>query len=167
MKYETMTLSESSQTRLLMSFETWSEVEILAAHLPVYPSFNPRERVMRLVELVRRDTLAFTQVSVEVEEYPYEDSPLPFEGIYESPNLPEDFDTVLGWLSRHRPDLIEGSVLDIMEATVRDGWWLCHRVRERDYPKVYVKACPAALENGIERLNAYPNYLIAERFANR
>ncbi|CAB4139640.1 hypothetical protein UFOVP347_50 [uncultured Caudovirales phage] len=83
--------------------------------------------------------------------------------LYDSEGVPAGFDTVLGYLSKHCPEHL--ALIDHMpSATSRDGWWLCHRIRERGLPLHSVPACAFLRAHGIERVNAYPVGLLRERF---
>lgn len=74
-----------------------------------------------------------------------------------------DHDTVLGYLARHQP-----YVLDLMdpkaEVTARDGFWLTHRCREQGFRPLKVPAPLFLAEQGIEHVNAYPVTLLRQRF---
>jgi hypothetical protein len=44
-----------------------------------------------------------------------------------TPNVPDGYDTVLGFLARHHPDALECFDYTDPATTQRDGWWLSHR----------------------------------------
>lgn len=50
------------------------------------------------------------------------------------------------------------------EATIRDGWWLTHRCRERGIEPLKVRVCPWLARQGIFEVNAYPVDLLRRRF---
>jgi len=101
---------------------------------------------------------------VAIEEQPETTRPPRVDIRFLSP-CPPGFDTVLGYLAKHDP-----VVLDLLdrdpEATKRDGFWLKHRARERELEVVKVEACPWLRQNGIRWVNAYPTSLLAERFGS-
>lgn len=82
---------------------------------------------------------------------------------YVSP-CPDGFDTVLGYIAKHRPE-----VLDFMdmnpEATTRDGFWLTNQAKVRKLKVCKVLAPEVLRKQGrhIEMVNAYPVSLLAER----
>ena len=83
----------------------------------------------------------------------------PYESV-----VPAGYDTVLGFLSKDHPE-----VLDLMEdpisGTARDGLWLTHRAHRRGIGVVEVEAPQIAKDCGIDKLNAYPVSLLRERLA--
>jgi hypothetical protein len=85
---------------------------------------------------------------------------------YKSPGMPEDYETVVGYLSQY-----EARVWELMdhyaEVTQRDGWWLMHRARERNLNVYKVQACPWLIRQGIFEVNAYPISLLRERFSSQ
>lgn len=76
--------------------------------------------------------------------------------------IPRGYDTVLGYTAKMHPDTLVYDA-DIPEATVRDGYWLTHRCRERGLACVKVEAPEVLQEQGIELVNAYPVDLLQER----
>ena len=73
-------------------------------------------------------------------------------------------DTVVGWLAKHDPERL--AIMDATpEATQRDGYWLMHRCRERGIEITKVPAPTVLKEQGIDEVNAYPVWLLAERLA--
>jgi hypothetical protein len=83
---------------------------------------------------------------------------------YFSPELNNSFGetiyTVLGYLAEYHPEIIEASG-DAASQTQRDGFWLTRR-----YPvnPAKVKAPLVLREQGIDTVNAYPKWLLAQRF---
>jgi hypothetical protein len=83
---------------------------------------------------------------------------------YFSPDLPEGFDTVLGYLAKHEPYTL--SCIDqFAEATLRDGWWLTHRCRKAGIKPIKVPASLFLVQQGIFEVNSYPVALLQERFS--
>lgn len=76
--------------------------------------------------------------------------------------VPEGFDTVLGYLARNNPEALFLMGPDA-EATARDGFWLTHRCKQRGIKPVKVEACAHLIEQGIFVVNAYPISLLEER----
>ena len=77
-----------------------------------------------------------------------------------SRNVPQGYDTVLGYLAKHRPDMLELIDYDVPEATARDGFWLKHRCDEVNY----VPAPPVLRAKGIMRVRCWPTDLLERRF---
>jgi hypothetical protein len=75
---------------------------------------------------------------------------------------PDEFSTVVGWLSVNRPEVI-ATLGDAPGCTQRDGFWLMHRCRERGIPEVGVRAPKVLADQGIDKVRAYPDSLLAER----
>ncbi|MGN6548772.1 MAG: hypothetical protein ACTHJ3_02605 [Pararhizobium sp.] len=83
---------------------------------------------------------------------------------YVTPEVPDGFDTVLGYLVKNNPECLD-YMDDPATATMRDGFWLTHQSSRRSLPVVKVPA-PAALgELGITEVNAYAISLLEERLA--
>lgn len=80
---------------------------------------------------------------------------------YISP-CPEGYDTILGWMAKHRPEMLE-MIDKEPEATQRDGFWCVHRCRERGIAVQKVPAPEFLAKFGIEEVNAYPTELLEER----
>lgn len=71
-------------------------------------------------------------------------------------DLPETYDTIIGFLARR------GEFLPNAEDTMRHGWKMA-RAAERDNRQVIRVPAPAVLrEQGIEMVNAYPLDLLEE-----
>lgn len=79
-----------------------------------------------------------------------------------TPGVPEGYDTVLGYLGKTHPE-----VLDLMEdpisGTQHDGFWLQHRSARLGRGTIKVEAPAPLLEAGIQVVNAYPVDLLRER----
>jgi hypothetical protein len=75
--------------------------------------------------------------------------------------VPDGYDTVLGYLAKHHPEMLE--LIDYADpsATARDGFWLAHRWSRVDY----VPAPPVLRAAGILRVRCWPVDLLRERFA--
>lgn len=80
--------------------------------------------------------------------------------MFASPNVPEGYNTVLGFLATHRHSNLSDDPL----ATQRDGFWLTTQARERGLTTHRVVASHAMQAKGITKVNAYPLGLLAERF---
>lgn len=78
-----------------------------------------------------------------------------------SPNVPEGFETVLGYLARNRPDLLDLGDWRDPGVTALDGYWLTHRSQAQS---CWVTAPPALEARGIRNVRAYPVALLAQRF---
>jgi hypothetical protein len=75
---------------------------------------------------------------------------------------PPGWDTVLGYIAKTNPDLFE--LMDkVPESTLRDGFWLTHRCRERGVKPIKVPACHWLRKAGVEAVNAYPVELLERR----
>lgn len=70
---------------------------------------------------------------------------------------------MLGWVAKHRPELLAVGEFEFAENTLRDGWWLAHRCREQGIAPVKVDAPSILREQGIEHVNAYPVRLLEQR----
>lgn len=97
----------------------------------------------------------------KVEEYrPASILPRPLED-YTTP-CPEGWDTVVGYLAKHRPEVI-AALGEAAEVTQRDGFWLMHRTRERGLPVVWVRASRVLQEQDVMQVRAWPVDLLSER----
>lgn len=76
-------------------------------------------------------------------------------------HCPEGYDTVLGYMARHFPDHV--GICAEAEDTLRDGFWLTHRCRERGLDAVRVSAPQCLQAQGIATVKAYPINLLRER----
>jgi hypothetical protein len=81
-----------------------------------------------------------------------------------SPDVPEGYDTVLGYLAKHHPEALDLFDYSVPEATQRDGYWLAHRVKERGLEPVHVAAPPILAAQGIFQVRAYPVDLLQRRW---
>lgn len=78
-----------------------------------------------------------------------------------SRNVPDGYDTVLGYLARCHPEMLDLMDYAVPETTARDGFWLAHRHKRCDY----VPAPPVLRQRGIMRVRCWPVGLLAERFS--
>ena len=81
-----------------------------------------------------------------------------------SPDVPEGHDTVLGYLAKYRPDVLDLFDYADPQWTIRDGYWLMHRARERNLGPVWVDAPPVFQRAGIFQVCAWPLGLLAKRW---
>lgn len=72
--------------------------------------------------------------------------------------------TVTGYLVTLRPDLWKHTDPEA-SATLRDGWWLTHRAPS-GWP-IKVNASPSLREQDISQVNAYPRWLLDQRFGSQ
>ena len=83
---------------------------------------------------------------------------------WDSPEVPEGYDTVVGYFSRTLPsafDLME----DPIQGTQRDSFWCTHQANVRGYSVVTVAAPAPFIEVGITHIQAFPVSLLEERIA--
>jgi hypothetical protein len=82
-----------------------------------------------------------------------------------SPDVPEGYDTVLGYLAKQHPEVLETFDYSDPQATVRDGWFLARLAGKRLHALlIYVTAPPVLQARGIDSVRAYPINLLARRF---
>ncbi|MER9561018.1 hypothetical protein [Mesorhizobium sp. M0571] len=81
---------------------------------------------------------------------------------YQSPDVPDGYDTVLGYFSKNMPGAFE-LMDDPITGTLRDGHWLTHQASRRGIGIIKVPAPEPLVEIGINELNAYPVSLLQER----
>lgn len=112
------------------------------------------ERMGQIIDYLQEAGQEFDQDPVDADQAQYI-SPIPL-------NMPEPYDTVLGYLARHVPEALNFDAWD-PELTKRDGYWLCHRARERGIEVIKVPAPGVMMEQGIRTVNAYPVSLLQER----
>lgn len=80
-------------------------------------------------------------------------------------NMPEGYDTVLGYLAKNHPDVLDLIDYYDPEATQRDGWKLSHMVnRTAGAQVVYVEAPKCLQTKGIFTVRAYPVSLLQQRW---
>ena len=77
-------------------------------------------------------------------------------------DVPEGYDTVLGYLAKHHPDILDLIDRTDPDATARDGWWLSHRCK--DSVQQYVLAPECLRAAGIKRVRLWPIALMAQRW---
>lgn len=83
---------------------------------------------------------------------------------YRSPNLPDGYDTVLGYLATHEPFLL--SVMEeYAEATEMDDWWLTGRCKSAGIEPVKVPASLLLVREGVFEINSYPLEFLRERLS--
>lgn len=85
------------------------------------------------------------------------------ETLYTSPNLPDGYDTALGYLSRERPEIID-LMSDPIGDTLKESFALKADCVKNDATVETVDAPPALRERGIMQINAYPLEYLAARF---
>lgn len=81
-----------------------------------------------------------------------------------SPNVPTGYDTVLGYLAKYHPEVLDMFDYTKPQATARDGWWLKHQCEKRGIVPVIVIAPPVLRGCGIDTVNAYPLSLLEKRW---
>jgi hypothetical protein len=77
-----------------------------------------------------------------------------------TPDVPAGFDTVLGYLAKYHPEILDTMDYTNPAATKRDGWWLMHRCKHYHV----VNAPPVLRACGILYVNAWPLELLAQRW---
>lgn len=77
-----------------------------------------------------------------------------------SRNVPEGYDTVLGYLARCHPEVLDLMDYTQPDTTARDGFWLAHRFKRCEY----VPAPPVLRTKGIMRVRCWPIELLEQRF---
>lgn len=108
-------------------------------------------QLTRIADAMENGKVAAPGVSAEVPSNPYA-----------SPDVPEGFDTVLGYFSKNMPGAFE-LMDDPVTGTLRDGHWLTHQASRRGIAIIKVPAPEPLIEIGINELNAYPVELLEER----
>lgn len=78
--------------------------------------------------------------------------------------VPKGYDTVLGYLAKYHPDVLDTFDHADPSATQRDGYWLKHRAREQGLAVWMVTAPPILQAAGITVVNSYPLELLAQRW---
>jgi hypothetical protein len=79
-------------------------------------------------------------------------------------HVPVGYDTVLGYLAKYQPEVLDGFDYSEPTSTQRDGWWLKHRATESGLACPLVDAPPVLQRAGIQTVRAYPVGLLARRF---
>jgi len=82
--------------------------------------------------------------------------------VYKS-EVPEGHNTVLGYIAENNPEMLE-LISDPAEGTQRDGFKLSHWVRGYGIDPIKVDAPSILRIKGIEKVNAYPEHLLKDRF---
>ncbi|PLP55567.1 hypothetical protein CYK37_30220 [Mesorhizobium loti] len=82
---------------------------------------------------------------------------------YISPDVPDGYDTVLGYLQKTHPEVLD-LIDEPISGTQRDGAWLQSQAFSRKLGTVTVEAPQAAKEAGLVTMRAYPLALLEERF---
>lgn len=79
-------------------------------------------------------------------------------------DVPAGWDTVLGYLAKVHPDVLDSFDYSVPEATVRDGWKLSHMARKRGYAERYAVAPMVLQRAGVLAVRMYPVSLLAQRW---
>lgn len=79
-------------------------------------------------------------------------------------NVPPGFDTVLGYLAKHHPDILDEVDYGDPSVTQRDGFWCMHQAKRRGRKPVTVDAPPALRRIGIPHVNAWPVEILRHRW---
>lgn len=79
--------------------------------------------------------------------------------------VPLGYDTVLGFLAKHHPEVLDSLDYSDPQVTLRDGYWLMHRTREAGLAPVLVDAPGCLKAKGISHVNAWPLKLLQKRWA--
>src|SRR5512139_3933002 len=72
-----------------------------------------------------------------------------------TPNVLEGYDTILGYLAKNHPDILDTFDYRVPEATQRDGFKLSHMARIVGEDQRYVDAPRCLWTEGITRVRAY------------
>lgn len=81
-----------------------------------------------------------------------------------TPNVPEGYDTILGYLAKHHADILDTFDYTVPDATVRDGFKLAYWARTAGYAARYVDAPPCLRAHDILSVRAYPVTLLQQRW---
>lgn len=92
-------------------------------------------------------------------------APVPPKFLEYLSEVPEGYQTVLGYLAIHHPDVLETVDCTDPEATQRDGFKLSHWCKQEGHGQMYVNAPPVLQERGIRHVRAYPVELLERRWA--
>ncbi len=80
---------------------------------------------------------------------------------YSSPDVPEGYQTVLGYMHEVNPDIFE--IADGRTAWAKDEAWIEKTAQARNLPVAQVEACGFLKGHGVAISKAYPRSLIRER----
>lgn len=143
------TMIDGFSTRVLVSADTLDDGPAIATNLTLFRT----ERVALIASLKRAFPQEFAEAVALADE----------GDRFASPDVPFGYDTIVGWVAKNRPEIIEtmGTAAWLHS---RDGLWLANQARKRGLKVHKVGAPPVLLDQGIEEVNAYPVELIAERF---
>ena len=75
--------------------------------------------------------------------------------------VPKGYDTVLGFLAKWHPEILDVIDWHDPSATLRDGLWCMHRSKGSE---MWAKAPQAMLEMGLKKVRAYPLEILKQRF---
>lgn len=78
--------------------------------------------------------------------------------------VPEGYDTILGHLARHHPDVLDNLDYSDPQTTVRDGWKLSHLCAKANAVVLYVDAPPCLRDADIKFVRAYPISILETRW---
>jgi hypothetical protein len=81
-----------------------------------------------------------------------------------SNKVPPGHDTILGYLAKHQPEILDTVDYADPEVTKRDGWALAHACRRKGLRAVYTPAPAALKRRGILVVRAYPVELLEARW---
>lgn len=116
---------------------------------------------------IRRIRLALAAISSEVDHLEEQLTKKTVEHAWAiTPKVPPGYDTVLGYLAKNHPDVLDSFDYSDPEVTQRDGFWLTHRCKERGISPFYVDAPACFAGKGITHVNAYPIAVLAERWGD-
>jgi hypothetical protein len=79
-------------------------------------------------------------------------------------HVPEGYDTVLGYLAKYQPEVLDMYDYSDPKATQRDGWWLKATTLRMGRVAPLVDAPPVLQRVGITEVRAYPVDVLARRF---
>ena len=79
-------------------------------------------------------------------------------------DVPAGWDTVLGYLAKFHPEVLDCFDYTKPASTARDGWWLSHQCQRRGIEPRYVEAPACLKQHGITSVRIYPVSLLALRW---
>lgn len=82
-----------------------------------------------------------------------------------SPDVPPGFETILGYLAKHQPEILDEIDYSKPEVTARDGWWASHQARRIGRKPVLVSAPPCLQRQNISHVNAWPVSILERRWS--